>query len=63
MEVAESVGGIEENYKRKAENVMRTLEKLLVEIEGLDVEVNQTLLENVNEQLMDAEKEIENAGK
>ena len=42
---------------------MRTLEKLLVEIEGLDVEVNQTLLENVNEQLMDAEKEIENAGK
>ena len=62
LEIAESVGPIEENYKRKAENVMKTLEKLLAEIEGLDVEVNQTLLEDVNDKLTEAEKEIENAG-
>lgn len=62
LEIAESVGPIEEKYKRKAENVMKTLEKLLVEIEGLDVEVNQTLLENVNDQLKEAEQEIEDAG-
>ena len=63
LEVAESVGPIEDAYKRKAENVMKTLEKLLTDIEGLDVEVNQTLLEGVNEKLLEAEKEIEDAGK
>jgi len=62
LQVAESVGPIEDAYKRKAENVMKTLEKLLTDIEGLDVEVNQTLLEDVNEKLLEAEKEIEDAG-
>ena len=62
LEVAESVGPIEDAYKRKTENVMKTLEKLLVEIEGLDVEVNETLLQDVNDKLTMAEKEIENAG-
>jgi len=62
LEVAEAVMPDLNDRRRKTEDLMQMLERLLKEVEGLDVEVNQTVLQGVSTRLDRAEKDIEDAG-